>query len=632
MAKLKRILIGEPLKSSQLKHEKFSVFRGLPILSSDAISSVAYACEEILIVLLPVLGVVSFKYLLYVTFSIIALLSILIFSYRQTIDTYPKGGGSYIVSKENLGTTPSLIAGSALTIDYILTVAVSSTAGVAAITSAFPFLLPYNVPLILLIILLMMIGNLRGIRESAKIFSVPTYFFLSITVLMIIVGIFKYTVLGITPVQTAHINEATGSLTIFLFLKAFSAGCTALTGVEAVSDGVANFKSPATKNAKLVLSFLFLIVVVIFGGVSYLSTIYHAAPSLDKTVISQIAGQVFGANSILFYLMQFATTLILIMAANTAYSDFPLLLSFIAKDGFAPRQFAKRGDRLSFSNGIIVLSFSAALLVVLFKGKVHYLLPLYAVGVFISFTLSQSGMFMRWIRTKTPGWKHKALINGFGATVTFITCIIIVINKFIHGAWLVLLLLPIGVLIMKRIKAHYNKVACQLSLDNDYFPVFNPNVAKKLIIPVSGLNESVIKTINYAKCLSDDITAFHVSTDKEETDRLKEKWAKYDMNIPLVIKESEYREVLNPLVEFIESGDYKKSKHDIVTVVLPQFITEHWWGNILHNQTAMFVRQTLLKRKHIAVITVPFIIEENYDPNKIPKNCKGINKCGQKIV
>lgn len=623
MWNLKRYLIGQPLKSSQLRHEKFTVFRGLPILSSDAISSVAYACEEILWVLIPVMGLMSYNYLVYVTISIIALLSILVFSYRQTIDSYPKGGGSYIVSRENLGEIPSLIAGTSLTIDYILTVAVSATAGIAAITSAFPSLLPHKVSLTLFVIILMALGNLRGIRDSSKIFSVPTYFFLAMTIIMILTGIIKYLFWGYTAVPVEGISKTFGDMTVFLFLKAFSAGCTALTGIEAVSDGVANFKEPATKNAKKVLGLLFLTVVVIFGGVSYLSTIYHAIPSLDKTVISQIAEQVFGRGSFLFYLMQFATTCILIMAANTAFSDFPLLLSFISRDGFAPRQFNKRGDRLSFSNGIFMLSLAASLLVIIFRGENHLLLPLYAVGVFISFTLSQSGMVMKWYRSRVKGWKHKALINGIGALITLFTAIIISVNKFKHGAWLIFILIPLSVLLMKRIKSHYNKVASQLSLENNYFPVFNSKVARRFILPIAGLNEAVIKTINYAKCLSDDITAFHVSTNEEETEKLKKKWEKYNMSIPLVIRESEYREIVQPLIDFIESDEFGTTEYDVVTVVLPQFLTEKWWGAILHNQTAVFMRSTLLKKKNIAVITVPFIIHEYYN---ISHHIQGENK------
>lgn len=610
MGKVKRFLVGKPLKSSEIHHEKFSVFRGLPILSSDAISSVAYAVEEILWVLIPAIGLASFHYLGYVTLSILALLSILIFSYRQTIDTYSKGGGSYIVSRENLGEIPSLVAGASLTIDYILTVAVSTTAGVAAITSAFPTLLPFKVELTILIIVIMAIGNLRGISESAKLFSLPTYLFLFMCIAMVGTGLIKYFIFGIEPIVNTEITNQIGDLTILLFLKAFSSGCAALTGIEAVSDGVANFKEPATKHAKQVLYVMFLIVVTIFGGMTYLATIYHALPTLDKTVVSQIAEQVFGKGSIMFLMMQFTTTLILIMAANTAFSDFPLLLSFIARDGYAPRQFAKRGDRLSFSNGIIFLSVAAAILVGVFRGENHLLIPLYSVGVFISFTLSQSGMVIKWYREKQDGWRHKALINGIGATITFITAIVIAVNKFMHGAWLIFLLIPIAILIMKKINKHYKKVANQLSLENNYFPEFDETEARRFIVPIASLNEAVIKTINYAKCLSDDITVFHISTDEAETEKLKVKWEKYNVNVPLIIKKNEYREVVNPLLKFIDSDEFATNKKDMVTVVIPQFITENWRGNILHNQTALFLKRTLLKRKNIAVISVPFIIKQ----------------------
>lgn len=610
MGKVKRFLVGKPLKSSEIHHEKFSVFRGLPILSSDAISSVSYAVEEILWVLIPAIGLASFNYLGYVTLSILALLSILIFSYRQTIDTYSKGGGSYIVSRENLGEVPSLVAGASLTIDYILTVAVSTTAGVAAITSAFPVLLPFKVELTIFIIFLMAIGNLRGISESAKLFSLPTYLFLFMSIAMVVTGLVKYFIFGIQPVMNAELPKQMGDLTILLFLKAFSSGCSALTGIEAVSDGVANFKAPATKHAKQVLYLMFSIVVIIFGGISYLATIYHAFPTFDKTVVSQIAEQVFGSGSIMFLMMQFTTTLILIMAANTAFSDFPLLLSFIARDGYAPRQFAKRGDRLSFSNGIIFLSIAAAVLVVIFRGQNHLLIPLYSVGVFISFTLSQSGMVMKWCRERQDGWRHKALINGIGATITFVAAIVISINKFMHGAWLIFLLIPIAIFIMKKINKHYKKVANQLSLENNYFPEFDETEARRFIVPVASLNEAVIKTINYAKCLSDDITAFHISTDEAETEKLKVKWEKYNINVPLIIKKNEYREVVNPLLKFIDSDEFATNKKDMVTVVIPQFITEGWSGSLLHNQTALFLKRTLLKRKNIAVISVPFIIKQ----------------------
>ncbi|WPC41412.1 APC family permease [Clostridium sp. JS66] len=605
---LKQFLIGKPLKSEEIHHEKYSVFRGLPILSSDAISSVAYAGEEILWVLIPVIGMMSYTYMFYVALAIVILLCILVFSYRQTIDSYPNGGGSYKVSKENLGTKWALIAGASLTIDYVLTVAVSASAGTAAITSAFPKALTHKVIITVLIIIVMCIGNLRGIRESSKLFSLPTYFFIMLSIIMIIYGIIKFYILGYTPIPIQNAPQAVGDITILLILRAFAGGCTALTGVEAISDGVPNFEEPAQKNAKTVLFLLALIIMIIFSGISYLATLYKAVPSLDKTVISQIAEQVFG-KGIMFYIMQIATTLILIMAANTAFSDLPLLLSFIAKDGYVPRQFLTRGDRLSYSNGIIVLSFAAIFLTVLFKGETHFLLPLYAVGVFISFTLSQTGMVGKWLKSKKAGWRHKAFINGVGALVTLITAIIIGYTKFLHGAWVVFFLIPFVVYLMKNVRKHYDEIAEQLSMENQDLPKFNEEKLKHFIVPVGGLNKSVLKTLNYAKCLSDDIVAFHVSVDDEESEKLKSKWKKYNISVPLVIKQSPYREIRNPLMKYIFSEEYPSNPGDVVTIVMPQFVVSAWWGNILHNHTALILKNTLLREKNIAVITVPYIIK-----------------------
>ena len=606
---LKRYIIGKPLKSEDLSHEKFNVFTGLPILSSDAISSVAYATEEILWVLIPLVGLISFKYTFYISITIVLLLFILIFSYRQTIDNYPSGGGSYIVSKENLGTLPSLVAAASLTIDYTLTVAVSASAGTAAITSAVPWLLEHKVTITIFLIVLMAIGNLRGLSESSKIFSAPTYFFILMAFVMIIYGIAKVKVFGYVP-RAIEIPPAIEDISIFILIRAFSAGCTALTGVEAISDGVPNFRHPAQKNAKRVLYSLAGIIVIIFIGISYLASIYHSVPNLEQTVISQIAGQVFGTG-IMFYLMQIATTLILILAANTAFSDLPLLLSVIARDGFAPRQFTIRGDRLSYSNGIITLCTISSILVVIFQGETHYLLPLYAVGVFISFTLSQSGMFMKWLNGKPTGWIHKAFINGFGAVITLITAIIIGYTKFTRGAWIVLILIPILVYLMLKIKAHYLDTANQLSMQGEEIPEPNCDKVKHFIVPIAGVNKSVIKTLNYVKCLSNDIIAFHVSVNDEETSVIKEKWAKYNIDIPLVIRNSPYRDVIHPLIDYIDSEECPTTCNDLVTLVIPQFVVSAWWGNILHNHTALALKSSLLKKRNIAVITVPYIIDHH---------------------
>ncbi|MBL4938038.1 APC family permease [Clostridium sp. YIM B02515] len=612
-SKLRRLLIGETLTTDQLSHEKFNVLWGLPILSSDAISSVAYAGEEILWVLIPVLGMMSYKYMFYAALCIVFLLFLLVFSYRQTIDNYPHGGGSYIVSKDNLGTIPSLTAAASLSIDYILTVAVSTSAGTAAITSAIPELLPYKVLITVLIIVLLSIGNLRGIKDSSRMFGVPTYLFILTVGIMIVTGILRYYFFGYrpSPIVPIEAKQTMGNITVLLFLRAFASGCTALTGVEAVSDGIPNFKAPAQKHAKIVLGLLAGTVLFIFGGLSYLSTLYHAAPDPNVTVLAQIGTQVFGSG-FMFYALQFTTALILIMAANTAFADFPLLLSFIARDGYAPRQFSRRGKRLGFSNGIMLLCIASSLLAIIFSGSTHLLMPLYAVGVFISFTLSQSGMFTKWIKEKTPGWRHKAVINGMGALVTFCTVIVIGATKFLHGAWIVCILIPILVVIMLRIRRHYLRVAEQLKLTADLRPKeVIPNDDKQhVVILVDSLNKSFIKSLNYAKHLSSNIVAFHVATDSECAEKLQKKWEEYNVGIPLIVKHSPYRDVYEPLVKFIESEEHASKPGEIVTVVISQFVITKWWHNILHNQTSLFIKSMLYKRRNIVVVTVPYIIQE----------------------
>lgn len=615
---LKKILVGKPLKNDQLQTEKYNVPFGLSILSSDAISSVAYASEEILWVLVPVIGIAAYKYMFMDAIGIICLLLILVLSYRQTIASYPGGGGSYIVAKDNLGVIPGLIAGASLSVDYILTVAVSISAGTAAITSAFPFLFNHRITIALVFLIIIMIGNLRGISESARLFAFPPYLFIFSMLAMIVYGIYKVRVLGYVPTAPANLPQQMNDITLFLFLRAFASGCTALTGVEAVSNGIPNFKEPAVKNATKVLFLLAAIILIIFGGMSYLATIYHAVPSIDKTVISQIAEQIFG-NSFMYYLIQASTAIILILAANTAFSGFPMLLAVIAKDGYAPRQLRQRGQRLSFSNGIIFLTSIAAALIIIFRGETHHLIPLYAVGVFVSFTLSQSGMVVKWFKTRLSDnkWLLKAGINGLGALVTFVTALIIAVTKFLSGAWIVIILIPAMIRFMLMIKEHYNYVAANLRLDPQHVPdlILSDYPPKHFIVLVENLNKAVVKALEYAKCLSDDIVAFHVSIDAEETEKLKMRWEKYKIEIPLIIKESPYREIIKPLIEYIESDEYSSKWGEMVTVVLPQFVVNKPWENILHNQTSMFIRSTLLKHQienyaNISVISVPFLIEE----------------------
>lgn len=611
---LKRLLIGQPLKNDALGDEKYSVAMGLPILSSDAISSVAYATEEILLVLFPVVGMLAYNSMIEVSAAIVGLLILLTFSYRQTIESYPNGGGAYIVAKENLGLIPGITAGAALSTDYILTVAVSISAGTSAIISAFPFLAEQRVLICLVILLLIMLGNLRGITESAKMFSIPPYAFIFGMVTMIVVGIVKYKVTGVAPVAPSTAEVATqSSVGIILLLRAFSSGCTALTGVEAVSNAVPNFKAPATKHAKNTLLLLSLIVFVIFGGISVLATIYKVAPVEGKTVLSQIAMGVFG-KGFMYYYIQVTTAVILAMAANTAYSGFPMLVSVISSQGYAPRQFALRGDRLSYSNGIIVLSAVAAVLLIIFKGETHLLIPLYAVGVFISFTLSQTGMFMKWIRTKEAGWVHKAIINGFGALVTGVAVIIIGATKFTHGAWIVIVVIPILVWAMLKVKNHYNAVAKQLRIEEEELACINldkDTYKNRVIVPIASVNRASIRALRYARTISDHVTAFNVALSDEEKEKVEKKWSLLNTQIPLVVRYSPYRKIVNPLLEFIESEEYNMQKGEIITVIIPNFTVKELWQKLLHNHTRMFISSELLKHKHIAIASVPLKLKDD---------------------
>ncbi|MDD3225493.1 MAG: APC family permease, partial [Clostridium sp.] len=424
-------------------------------------------------------------------------------------------------------------------------------------------------------------------------------------------GLAKVKMFGFQPKPMYALPTFSKDLTFLVFLKAFSAGCTALTGVEAVSNGIPNFKEPSQKNAKITLLLLGIVAFVVFGGMSYLSTIYKAYPNLDKTVISQIAFQVFGSG-FMFYLIQGATALILVMAANTSYAGFPLLLSIIAKDGYVPRQFSKRGSRLGYSNGIMFLAVTAIILLIVFHGENHYLLPLYAVGVFVSFTLAQTGMVLKWLRHKKGAWRHKAFINGVGAFLSFVTAIVIGATKFVNGAWIVCLLIPILVAMMYRIKKHYNIISDELKLPIEQKPKIIDHAKQKnyIIIPIDSLNKSFLKSYNYAKSLTDDIIVFHVSVDEEVTERLKKRWEEYGMDIPIVIKKSPFRNLIGPLVKFIESEEFVVLPGDTITVVMPQFVVKKWWQNILHDQTSLFIKSTLLKRRNIALTTIPYIINK----------------------
>lgn len=610
--KLKSLLIGQALKSTESESQKFNVFWGLPILSSDAISSVAYASEEILIVLLPVLGLASYKAMMGIAGAIVGLLLIVMFSYRQIIDCYPLGGGSYSVASDNLGRIPGLVAAASLSIDYVLTVAVSATAGTAAITSAFPALLPHRVGVTLFLISLLTLGNLRGIRESSHLFGTPTYLFIVSIVFMIAAGLFKVFVLKETPQPNPQLmRQQVGDVTTFLILHAFSSGCTALTGIEAVSNGIPSFREPSQKRAKEVLALLSGLVLIIFLGVCSLASVYQVGYDPDRTVVAQIAQSVFGRNSFMFYEIQFVTALILSLAANTAFTGLPLLLSILAKDGFVARSFASRGARLSFSNGIILLYVLASVLVIAFQGETHLLIPLYSVGVFISFTLSQSGMFKKWMTHRTGHWKHKAFINGFGALATAVTSVVIAENKFRDGAWLVLILIPLLVWLMLTIRRHYDRVRDNLVIpENGKELILSRPTKNYVVLPVQSINKSFVKALNYAMTLGGVIEVYHISTDQEQTDRLKRQYAQLNVSFPLVIEEAPYRNVNEVLLSHVDGRQRGLKEHQMLTVVLPQFVIPKWWHNLLHNQTSLRLKSSMVKMRNVAVITIPYIINE----------------------
>lgn len=610
LKKIKHIVLGKSLRSDALDHEKFSVIWGLPVLSSDAISSVSYACEEILMVLIPVMGMASYGPLMKVGFAIVFLLFILVFSYRQTISCYPQGGGSYIVASDNLGKIFGLIAASSLAIDYVLTVAVSVCAGTAAITSAFPQLLSVRTGIALLIITLLTIGNLRGMKDSSVLFGIPTYLFIFTILLLIITGFVKVLIFHEVPAVSTTMPQTVENLSLLLFLKAFSSGCTALTGVEAVSDGIPNFREPAQKNAKRVLYLLAGLVFVIFLGISALASLYHIVPNANVTVIAMIAEAVFGNGTLLFYLVQITTAVILTMAANTAFADLPLLLSILARDGFVPRQFMARGSRLSFSNGILLLFFLSAALVVYFHASSHLLMPLYAVGVFLSFTLSQAGMFVRWIKRKEGKWRHKALINGTGMMITGITCVIIAASKFLHGAWIVLLCIPILVYIMERIHRHYHYVRESLKIRSaEELQPYGMQSGGKVILPVGTINRSFLKAYHYACSLQvKQMEFYHVNTSAEATAKLKKLYQQMHLDIPLVIEDAPYRNVNEMIVQHVEEAQKNLKKKESVTVILPQFVMKKKRFHTLHNQTSMQLKLQLSKKRNVSVVSVPYIM------------------------
>lgn len=608
---IKRFLIGKPLENAVLVHQKLSKFKALAVYSSDALSSVAYATEEILWVTAP-LGAFALSYSLPIAGVILLLLATLILSYRQTIFAYPSGGGSYIVAKDNLGQLPGLIAGTSLIVDYILTVSVSIASGVAALTSAFPNLLPYTVPLSLLFLFILMLGNLRGLKESATVFSLPTYIFIISLLSLIAIGIYKHA-MGL-PIAPAEMNPVLGSqpaqfIGLWVLMRAFSSGCTALTGVEAISNGVPNFKEPRSRNAATTLVIMGVIIVFMFGGVTYLAQVLHVTPNPDETVVSQITRMIMGRGWF-YYLLQASTAMILILAANTSFSDFPMVASLIARDGYCPRSFALRGDRLVFSNGIIILTVLSGILLVVFKGDTHNLIPLYAIGVFLSFTLSQAGMVKHWWVRKEKHWKSKTFINGFGALFSGIVLVVIAITKFIHGAWLIIIVIPLLVWTFIKIHKHYEDIAGQLRVTDNLQCTHPEHI--KIIIPMAGFTKVVANTVEYAKSLSTDVRAVHVGLNEEKVGKLKNQWQAHYPDIPLEVIPSPYRSLMSPLKKYFDEVDKTTAPNELVMVLIPEFFTATWWQYLLHNQSGLLLKSYLIYRKNMVVANVPYHLRNGH--------------------
>jgi amino acid transporter len=598
---LKRLFVGTPLPTAQSRHERLGKAAGLAIFASDPLSSNAYATEAILLVLI-LAGSAALSYALPIGLGIAALILIVITSYRQTIRAYPRGGGAYIVAKDNLGLFPALIAGAALLIDYVLTVAVSVTAGIEAVTSALPVLFPYRVWLCLAAIVVITIANLRGVRESGNVFAAPTYLFVLSTLAMVAWGLVGTTLGRMPEAPWEPHPPGLEGIGLFLLLRAFAAGCTALTGVEAVSDGVPAFKPPEAHNARIVMAWLGAITVTMFLGITYLAYDFGIVPGGNETVVSKIARRVFGGG-FLYYEIQAVTMLILLLAANTAFADFPRLSFFLARDRFIPRQFATQGDRLVFSNGIVILAGLACLLVVVFQGDTQELLPLYAIGVFISFTVSQGGMVRRWLRLKEEGWAWRIWFSLVGAFVTGIVLVTLAVTKFTEGAWIVVLLIPSLVVIFLTVHRHYDTVAAQLSLEGMAPP---PPMDGTILVLVGDLHRGVVQALQYAQSLSPTAKAVYVETDPERTRRLEERWGKWGMGVPLIVLNSPYRSLLGPLMEYIDQLQRQRGEQHVVTVVLPEFIPAKWWQQLLHNQTALLIKGQLLFRKNVVVTDVPY--------------------------
>ncbi len=617
MSFAKRLLIGRPIATSEEGHHRLGKKVALPVFASDAISSTAYATDEILVVLLIQAGVGAAAWGRLVPLAIVVaiLLVIVVISYRQTIYAYPSGGGAYVVSRENLGETPALVAGAALLTDYILTVAVSIAGGMLAIQSAFGFDSSWRVPLCLALIAVMTVANLRGLKESGGLFAPPTYLYIVMLVLLIVVGCWRIFVDDLPPIPLDQLSEegqelaeGTAALSILMLLRAFSSGAVALSGVEAVSNGVPAFRKPESRNAATTIAMMGVILGTCFLGVSVLTSHLHPYRGHDDpSGLAMMAEYIYDGKGVLFWITQLATFAILILAANTAYADFPRLSSIIARDGFLPRQLSNRGDRLVFSNGIIFLAVMAGVLIVVFEGDISALIPLYAFGVFTGFTLSQAGMIVHHFRLREPNWKLSAAINGIGCVATGIVAIVVVVSKFTEGAWIPAVVIPAFVVGFRAIGKHYRRVRTAVSVDRSYRA---PRRTHLVLVLVGSVHRGVLDALQYARSLNPErLIAVSVVTDQEEERRLVDAWHEFEIAVPLHTIASPYRELTRPVLDYIDELD-AESPDDVITVIIPEFVTP-WTQQWLHNQSALALKARLLYRPNTVVTSIPVLVDEH---------------------
>ena len=592
LTQLKDLLIGPPLPTQQLGEKKLNKIRALAAFSPDALSSIAYANQEIYLGLL-VAGSVGLGLAWPIGLAIVGVLTLVAISYNQTIHAYPSGGGSYIVARSNLGTLPGLIAAGALLIDYVLTAAVSLTAGMDALASAFPVLWPYRMTLALFVLVLITLANLRGLKETGTLMSIPVYLFLITYLPMLVYGLIRLVIDG--PSAPMNAPPATEGLTTFLILHTFATGCTALTGIEAISNGVPAFKSPESKNAGQTLIVMAVLMTILFAGSIGLTQFLGIVSSPHETILSALARHLLGSGPI-YFLIQTSTMLILAVAANTSFADFPRVAAILAKDSFLPRQFTGLGDRLVFANGILMLAAATSILIIGFQGDMHSLIPLFAVGAFLAFTLSQSGMVMHWWRERGPNWRLKMAANSVGALATGVTLLVVGFTKFMEGAWITILLIPALVVLFSRIRAHYREVGRGLTL-HGLPPSLKPAPTPRVVIPISGVHRGIVEAVDFALAITRDVTAVYVELEPGEAEAVQKNWKLWWPDIPLVVVPSPYRSIIQPLIDFLDETDAKHNDGQLATVILPEFIPAKWWQSLLHNQTAWLLKAAMLYRR-----------------------------------